>query len=119
MTLGLLVFVIVIAGGAIAWLAFFKRRPTPAEIERQRRTAINSDGKMGDGEIIDVEEASVVYSYSVAGVVYTASQDITDLQDKLPADRMSMVGAISIKFDPRNPANSIVLCEAWSGLRTR
>jgi len=24
-----------------------------------------------------------------------------------------------MKYDPRNPANSIVLCEQWSGLRTR
>jgi len=35
----------------------------------------------------------------------------------LPADRMSMVGPASVKYDPRNPANSIVLCEQWSGLR--
>ena len=49
----------------------------------------------------------------------TASQDVTDLQDKLPADRMSMVGAVSVKFVPRNAANSIVLCEEWTGLRNR
>jgi hypothetical protein len=119
---GLLVLVILIAVAGIAWLRLRKRQ-TPQEIERQRRMAIQREGKIGNGQIIDVvsepETASLVYSYSVAGVVYTASQDVTDLQDKLPADRMSMVGAVSVKFVPRNPANSIVLCEEWTGLRNR
>jgi hypothetical protein len=119
---GLLVVVILIAVAAIIWLRL-RKRPTAQEIERQRRIAIQREGKIGNGQIIDVvsepEAASIVYSYSVAGVIYTASQDVTDLQDKLPADRMSMVGAVSVKFVPRNPANSIVLCEEWTGLRNR
>jgi len=124
---GLLVVVILIAVAAIAWLGL-RKRPTPREIERKRRLDIQREGKIANGQIIDVvtkpeatetEAASIVYSYSVAGVVYTASQDVTDLQDKLPADRMSMVGAVSVKFVPRNPANSIVLCEEWTGLRNR
>jgi len=118
----LLVLVILIAVAAIAWLRL-RKRPTPREIERQRRLEIHREGKIGNGQIIDVmtepEAASIVYSYSVAGVIYTASQDVTDLQDKLPADRMSMIGAVSVKFVPRNPANSIVLCEEWTGLRSR
>ena len=89
------------------------------KIERLRRLMINRLGKLGDGQILDVEGDLIVYSYSVAGVVYTASQDTTNLEQKLPADRMSMVGPVSVKFDPRNPANSIVLCEEWSGLRNR
>jgi hypothetical protein len=118
----LLVFVILIAVAGIIWLRL-RKRPTPQEIERQRRMAIHQEGKIGNGQIIDVvsesEAISIVYSYSIAGVVYTASQDVTDLHDKLPADRMSMVGAVSVKFVPRNPANSIVLCEEWTGLRNR
>ncbi len=123
----LLVFVILISLAAIIWLRL-RKRPTPQEIERQRRLAIHQEGKIANGQIIDVvtepkatepDAASIVYSYSIAGVLYTASQDVTDLQDKLPADRMSMIGAVSIKFVPRNPANSIVLCEEWTGLRNR
>jgi hypothetical protein len=118
----LLVLVILIAVAGIIWLRL-RKRPTPQEIERQRRLSIHQDGKIGNGQIIDIvtesEATSIVYSYSIAGVVYTASQDVTDLQDKLPADRMSMVGAVSVKFVPRNPANSIVLCEEWTGLRNR
>jgi hypothetical protein len=121
----LLVLVFLLALGGIAWLILHKR-PTPREMERERRLSIHTGGKIGNGQIIDVvnagsesETASIIYSYSVAGVLYTATQDVTDLQDKLPADRMSLVGAVSIKFIPRNPANSIVLCEEWTGLRTR
>jgi hypothetical protein len=114
----LCIFVIVLAAG-YAVQHYFKRRPTPGEIERFRRLAINRDGKMGDGEIIDVEDASIIYSYGIAGVGYTASQDTTDFREKLPGDLMSMIGPVQIKFDPRNPANSIVFCEEWSGLRLR
>jgi hypothetical protein len=100
---------------------YLRRRPTDEEIERRRRAILHKLGKMGDGEIIDVESAStlIVYSYSVAGVVYTASQDLAALQSLLPRDPMTMVGPVSVKFDPRNPANSIVLCEDWTGLRNR
>ena len=114
---------LVILGAAIWWLVrnYLRGRPTPDEIERRRRGTINRDGKMGDGEIVDVETASalIAYSYSVAGVTYTASQDLSALQQLLPPDVMTMVGPVSVKFDPRNPANSIVLCEEWSGLRNR
>jgi hypothetical protein len=41
------------------------------------------------------------------------------LEALLPEDQMSMIGPALVKFDPRNPANSIVLCEDWSGLRRR
>ncbi len=108
-------------GAAFVIRNYLRRRPTADEIERRRRATLHKLGKMGDGEIIDVEStsASIVYSYSVAGVVYTASQDLAALQSLLPRDPMTMVGPISVKFDPRNPANSIVLCEDWTGLRNR
>lgn len=115
-----------IAGTTIAAIVYgvrrhLRNRPTPEELERRRRQNLYREGKMGDGEIVDVETnaAAIVYSYSVAGVVYTASQDVSSLQSALPTDVMTMVGPVSVKFDPRNPANSIVLCEDWSGLRSR
>jgi hypothetical protein len=114
---------IVVVSAAIWWLVrnYLRGRPTPDEVERRRRGVLHREGKMGDGEIVDVEtsSASIVYSYSVAGVTYTASQDMSALQSWLPPDVMTMVGPVSVKFDPRNPANSIVLCEEWSGLRNR
>jgi hypothetical protein len=112
---------VVIASVVFAVRRHLRGRPTPEELERRRRAALQREGKMGDGEIVDVEadSASIVYSYSVAGVVYTASQDVSALQSLLPRDVMTMVGPVSVKFDPRNAANSMVLCEEWSGLRNR
>lgn len=106
-----------IAFGGIAFRRYLRNRPTPEELERRRREAINAAGKICDGEIIEIDGPSIIYSYSVAGVGYTAAQDVTPLEAKLPEDVMSMIGPIALKYDPRNPANSIVICEAWSGLR--
>jgi hypothetical protein len=109
----------VLAGGVLAARSFLVQKPSPEETERRRRLQIHRDGKLGDGEAIDIdpERPTVTFSYSVAGVGYTAAQDITSLRAMLPEDLMTIIGPASIKYDPRNPANSIVLCEDWNGLR--
>jgi hypothetical protein len=96
---------------------YLRQRPDADELERRRRELIHNKGKLGDGEIVDFDGAAIVYEYQVAGVGYTTSQDVSKLASLLPTDRMSMVGPASVKYDPRNPANSIVLCEQWTGLR--
>ena len=106
--------VLVVAIGFRAWLL---RRPTAEELERRRRLGLNRSGKMADAMILDVSETTIEYSYDVRGVEYTATQDVSGLQDRLPGHLLSVAGPASVKYDPRNPANSIVLCEDWSGLR--
>jgi hypothetical protein len=122
-TIGLAVCTLCVLLAAVIYAVrkHLRGRPTAEEMERRRRVTLQQQGKMGDGEIVDVEadSGSIVYSYSVAGVIYTATQDLSALKSLLPADVMTMVGPVSVKFDPRNPANSIVLCEEWTGLRTR
>jgi hypothetical protein len=108
----------VVLVAAIVFRAWLLRRPSAEELERQRRLIINQSGKMADAMIIDLLEATVEYSYDVRGVEYIATQDISALQDRIPEPRLSVAGPASVKYDPRNPANSIVLCEGWSGLRT-
>ena len=95
----------------------FRRRIPPAELEKRRRQMINRQGKLGDGEIVDIDGDTVFYSYSVAGVGYTTSQDVGALVAMIPADRAALLGPVAIKFLTANPPNSIVLCEDWSGLR--
>ena len=102
---------------AILLRAWLRRRPTSEELERRRRLALNQGGKMADGTVLDVLESTIEYSYDVRGVGYTATQDVSALLDRLPAHRLSVAGPVGVKYDPRNPANSIVLCEDWSGLR--
>ncbi len=71
---------------------------------------------MGDTTLVEILDGLLVYSYAVRGVEYTASQDISRLSQRVPAD-LSTLGAMSMKYDPRNPANSIVIAEEWSGIR--
>jgi hypothetical protein len=108
----------VVLVAALLLRAWLRRMPTADELERRRRLGLNKIGKMVDAMIIDVGETAIQYSYYVRGVEYTATQDISALEQRLPPDRLSVAGPAAVKYDPRNPANSIVLCEEWSGLRT-
>ncbi len=80
--------------------------------------AVNSQGRMVDATVLDFRENELLYSYVVRGVQYTTSQDVSALREYLPADLSSLIGAAVAKYHPSNPANSILLCEQWSGLRT-
>jgi hypothetical protein len=89
-------------------------RVTAEERERRRREALAAHGKMGDAVLVEIREDVLFYTYAVRGVEYTASQDVSALTE--PRD-YSSIASVAVKFDPRNPANSIVLAEGWSGLR--
>jgi hypothetical protein len=67
--------------------------------------------------ITEADETALFYTYSVGGVQYAASQDISTLRELLPSPPERLIGAVSLKYFPRNPANSILICEQWSGLR--
>ena len=92
-----------------------RRRITPEERERRRRAALATTGKITDAMLVEIREDALVYAYLVRGVEYTASQDISVLRPQF-ASGLGL-GAVSVKFDPKNPANSVVLAEEWSGLR--
>jgi len=54
-----------------------------------------------------------VYEFTVGGQTYqAASPNVDDGWCDL-----TIGDPIRLTYDPRNPANSIVLCEEWSGLR--
>ena len=97
--------------------SYYKNRPTPAELERRRRSMLTTYGKTGDASIIEVQGAVAIYTYAVRGVEYTAAQDFAAVGTNVPEDTWSMVGPASVKYDPRNPANSIIISEKWSGIR--
>jgi hypothetical protein len=112
LSLGGALLVVVCVMGYRAWLA---SRVTPEERERLRRAALVAGGKMGDATLTEVRESFLFYAYLVRGVEYTASQDVSALRERVPMD-LSLVNAVSVRYDPRNPANSIVVAEEWSGL---
>ncbi len=113
---------LVAAGAAVAFAAAYavrvwrKSRVTPEERERQRRAWLVATGKMGDANLVEVRDEHLFYAYLVRGVEYIASQDITHLKDLLPQD-LPVSGPVAMRYDARNPANSIIVAEQWTGLR--
>jgi hypothetical protein len=110
-----LVAVLVAIVAIMGYRAWKLSRTTPAERERQRRASLVRSGKMGDATLMDMQESNLFYAYLVRGVEYTASQDVSLLKDQIPPD-LSLLTAVSVRYDPKNPANSIVVSEEWSGL---
>jgi hypothetical protein len=105
-------------GAAAVYRAWKRSRVSPGELERRRRATLVSAGKMGDATVLEMRDDFVLYSYAVRGVAYTASQDMSGLKHLLPQDLEAAVGPVLVKYDGRNPANSIILAENWCGLRS-
>jgi hypothetical protein len=96
-----------------------RKHLTPAARERRRRLDVGARGRMAGATVFDVREEELFYTYSVGGVEYSATQDVSSIREHLPKDAAALAGPATVKYISRNPANSIVVCEEWSGLRGR
>jgi hypothetical protein len=103
-----------------------KRRKTPEQLERERRTRLSVHGRIIDGTVIDAQEVGngtdtpvllLIYRYDVSGVSYEASQDITHLRQFVDIHTCQIGLPSSVKYNPQNPGDSIVISEEWCGLR--
>jgi hypothetical protein len=101
--------------GLIIWLVV-RRRPTPEELEKRRRLMVRRAGRTIEGEITDADPYRLYYTYTVRGMEYSAAQDIGALLEFLPCEPCRVVGEVSVRYLRNNAANSIVVCEEWSGL---
>lgn len=130
---------------AAAAVALRLRRPRdPAEIERRRRAYISRVGRIAEGHVLDLMDVPpapdeprsfalfgrrkllpdaaggrrrlVCYTYSISGVGYETAQDLTGLEMRAGLDRLVPGRPTSVKYDPANPGNSIVIADDWSGL---
>jgi hypothetical protein len=90
---------------------------TPEKRERKRRLNVHRQGRLGDAMISEATDSTLYYFYTVRGVQYTASQDVSALKEYLPVDSHRLIGVSGLKYSSKNPANSILVCEEWSGLR--
>ena len=108
-----------IAGGAalLAMWRAVRSRLSPEKREQRRRLDLNVHGRLGDALLTECHEDTLYYTYDVRGVHYTASQDISALRDQLPDAPERLGGMVNMKYAAQNPANSILVCEDWSGLR--
>ena len=107
-----------------------RKRPTPEELERERRDLLAHTGRITDGTIMDtmVNEAAnpmpdaavpthqvIVYNYRIAGVTYECAQDVTGLAEYVRGIRSDL--PVQVRYAPHNPGNSIIVADSWSGLR--
>ena len=136
-----------IAGAAIAGIgliiyAFFRPQIDPEEAERKRRLHLNQIGRIAEGQVVELNEHTaeptparglfgskpqplatnkirhlVTYSYAISGVTYHTAQDITGLESQVRLERLVAGQPASIKYDPANPVDSILVADDWSGLR--
>ena len=103
---------------AIGVYIVLRIRRKPKDKEQRRRLEVNSNGRLADATILEIAGDAIVYEYLVRGITYTASQDISKLRELIPGDPERLIGRpASLKYSSQNPANSILLCEEWSGLR--
>jgi hypothetical protein len=131
---------------ALAIIAYAFARPTvnPEEEERKRRLHLNLIGRIAEGQVVEllaeqeappVEEARklfgprprpladnrprqlVSYSYAISGVTYQTAQDITGLESQVRVERLVAGHPASVKYDPSNPSDSILVADDWSGIR--
>jgi hypothetical protein len=57
------------------------------------------------------------YTYSISGVTYETAQDISGFEEQGLLKQVAVGQAASVKYDPSNPSNSILLADDWSGIR--
>jgi hypothetical protein len=117
--------------GLALWLVL-RKRPTPEELERARCQFLVQSGRLVDAMLLDVYDVEtagtkkkdpkrtlimLLYHYRIGGVDYECSQDITQLRSLLDPAQVRAGFPCTVRYQPGNPQNSIVVAEGWSGLR--
>ncbi len=110
-------------GGVVVWWGLTHRKSAD-EKERERRQYLAFHGRIIDGSVLDWSEqpnstdlGTLHYRYYIAGVSYECAQDISFLKGTASIDATSFGRPAFVRYDPKNPANSIILAETWSGLQ--
>lgn len=95
-------------------MSFLDRFRKKIEDEASRIERLSKSGRMADGRIIDAVSdndgriTQVTYTYVLAGVQFESSQTLSDLQQARSID-YAPGKQIIVRYDPRRPANSIVV----------
>ncbi len=118
-----------LAGAAAVgvWLSY-RKRPTAEEVEEARRQFLTQSGRIVDGTVLEVRDvpaedgsalSMLIYEYLIGGVDYECSQDITNMGHVVEVSQIHAGFPCSVRYQPGNPQNSIVVAEHWSGLRVK
>ncbi len=95
----------------MSFLNLFRRKQ---EDEASRITRLSKTGRIAEGTILDVitddkgQVTQVSYTYTLAGVQYESSQEL-NREQRQRADDYAPDTRIIVRYDPRQPANSIVV----------
>lgn len=95
-------------------MSFLDRFRKRTEDEASRIARLSKTGRMVDGKIIDAVSDNdgriiqVSYTYELAGVQFESSQTLSVAQQQRSSD-YAPGRQIVIRYDPRRPANSIVV----------
>jgi hypothetical protein len=120
-----------VVSGLFIWWWKTRKHATDEERERLRREYLTETGRIIDGTLVGIDDLEgdharhhdgpriLYYSYEISGVFYESSQDVRHLQQFIHPDQRRLASAVSVRYDPRNHANSIVVAESWTGLRKR
>ncbi len=111
-----------LAGIAMIAYAFFRPTVDPEEAERKRRLHLNQVGRIAEGQVVELAEHEALpprasRGNAISGVTYHTAQDITGLESQVRLERLVAGQPASIKYDPSNPVDSILVADDWSGLR--
>jgi hypothetical protein len=141
--IGAVALLFVVSGAMALWR---KRPRDPDAEERRRRARVNQVGRIVEGYVLEIFEVPlevtasttrftafrrkkpsgasangsrklVRYCYSISGVTYEAAQDLTDLEERACLGRLVNGQHVSVKYEPANPSNSILVADDWSGLQ--
>jgi hypothetical protein len=116
---------LVALSGTVVWLKF-RRRPTSDEIEAARRKFLVQSGRLVDGMLLDecgvpAEDGRTLrmlfFNYRIGGVDYECSQDISAMGAVVNSEQVRPGFPCTVRYQPGNPQNSIVVAEGWTGLR--
>lgn len=95
-------------------MSFLDRFRRKTEDEPARIARLSKTGRMADGTILDAVSANdgrilqVTYTYTLAGVQYESSQDLSSTQQE-QSQKYAPGQQIIVRYDPKRPANSIVV----------
>jgi hypothetical protein len=95
----------------MSFLDRFRKKP---EDEASRIARLSKTGRMTDGNIIDAVSdnegriTEVTYTYVLAGVQYESSQPLS-VEQQARSNDYAPGKQIVVRYDPRRPANSIVV----------
>ncbi|MHB1936637.1 MAG: hypothetical protein ACYCOR_08635 [Acidobacteriaceae bacterium] len=114
----------VAAVGSVVFWWVHTHRKSAEEKERLRREHLVLHGRIIDGSVLDWSEqpnssdlGTLHYRYYISGVSYECAQDLTFLKGTALIDATFLGRPASVRYDPKNPANSIIVAEGWNGLQ--